>query len=309
MELDSITIVGPTASGKTRRAVSIASMLDGEIISADSRQVYRGMTIGTGKDLCEYGNIPYHLIDIAPAGSKYNLYQYLRDFNNSYRNILDRGKFPVICGGTGMYVENAINGIKLPDVPENAALRQSLSGKSLKELEQILRQYKTLHNVTDIDTAKRAIRAIEIEEYYKNNPSAAALTHKETSEKLNTIVIGIDIDREERRQRISQRLESRLKEGMLDEVKGLLESGILAEDLIYYGLEYKFVTLYLTGKSTYEEMFRGLEIAIHQFAKRQMTWFRGMEKRGTKINWLPWNLTDDEFLLRVKELLSHLEKQ
>lgn len=303
MELKSITVVGPTASGKTRRAVSIASMIGGEIISADSRQVYRGMTIGTGKDLEEYGEIPYHLIDIAPAGSKYNLYQYLRDFNNSYNNILKRGKVPVICGGTGMYVENAINGIKLPDVPENKPLREALANKSLKELEEILCQYKTLHNVTDIDTTKRAIRAIEIEEYYKNNPDKTGSIRKDTAQPLSTLVIGIDIDRESRRQRISDRLKARLEKGMIQEVDALLKSGLLPEDLIYYGLEYKYVTLYLTGKLEYNDMVKGLEIAIHQFAKRQMTWFRGMEKRGTKINWLSWNLSDEEFKCRVKDLL------
>ncbi len=304
MELESITVVGPTASGKTRRAVSIASMIDGEIISADSRQVYKGMTIGTGKDIDEYGEISYHLIDIAPAGSKYNLYQYLRDFNNSYSDILTRGKVPVICGGTGMYVENAINGIKLPDVPENKALRDALANKSLKELEDILRQYKTLHNVTDVDTAKRAIRAIEIEEYYKNHPDKTGCISKDTAKPLSTLVIGIDIDRESRRQRISDRLRARLEEGMIREVDALLRSGILPEDLIYYGLEYKYVTLYLIGKLQYNDMVKGLEIAIHQFAKRQMTWFRGMERRGTKINWLPWDLTDEEFKNRVKDLLS-----
>lgn len=304
MELESIAIVGPTASGKTRRAVSVAGMVGGEIISADSRQVYTGMNIGTGKDLEEYGDIPYHLIDIAPAGTKYNLYRYLRDFNNSYNQIIQRGKIPVICGGTGMYVENAINGIKLPDVPENKALREALAGKALKELEEILRGYKTLHNITDIDTAKRAIRAIEIEDYYHNNPSEAESAKRESASPLRTLVIGIDIPREKRRERISQRLKARLDEGMVEEVRGLIESGIDPDDLIYYGLEYKFLTLYIIGKMGYDEMVSGLEIAIHQFAKRQMTWFRGMEKRGTKINWLPWDLADDEFCMRVKTLMD-----
>lgn len=304
MELESIAIVGPTASGKTRRAVSVAGMIGGEIISADSRQVYTGMNIGTGKDLEEYGDIPYHLIDIAPAGTKYNLYRYLRDFNNSYHQIIQRGKFPVICGGTGMYVENAINGIKLPDVPENKALREALAGKDLKELEEILRGYKTLHNITDIDTAKRAIRAIEIEDYYHNNPSEAESAKKESASPLRTLVIGIDIPRENRRERISQRLQARLDGGMVEEVRGLIESGINPDDLIYYGLEYKFLTLYIIGRLEYDEMVSGLETAIHQFAKRQMTWFRGMEKRGTKINWLPWDLTDDEFRMRVKTLMD-----
>ena len=234
MELESIAVIGPTASGKTRRAVEIAKMLDGEIISADSRQLYRGMTIGTGKDLVEYGDVPYHLIDIEEPGAKYNLHRYLFDFNNAYKDIKDRGKFPVICGGTGMYVENALNGIVLPDVPENKELRESLQEKSLPELEEILRGYKVLHNSTDVDTAKRAIRAIEIEEYYKNHPEEANRTRKETATPLSTLVIGIDIPREDRRQRITRRLDARLEEGLVDEVRGLINSGVSPEDLIYY---------------------------------------------------------------------------
>lgn len=303
MELESIAVIGPTASGKTRRAVEIAKMLDGEIISADSRQLYRGMTIGTGKDLVEYGDVPYHLIDIEEPGVKYNLHRYLSDFNNAYKDIKDSGKFPVICGGTGMYVENALNGIVLPDVPENKELRESLQEKSLPELEEILRGYKVLHNSTDVDTAKRAIRAIEIEEYYKNHPEEADRTRKETATPLSTLVIGIDIPREDRRQRITRRLDARLEEGLVDEVRGLIDSGVSPEDLIYYGLEYKFVTLHVVGALSYDEMRSNLETAIHQFAKRQMTWFRGMEKRGTQIHWVPWNLSDKEFKERISELI------
>lgn len=305
MELDAIAIVGPTASGKTKRAVDIARILNGEIISADSRQIYRGMTIGTGKDLCEYGEIPYHLIDIVPAGTKYNLHRYLQDFHKALSDIKNRKKMPVICGGTGMYVENALNGIIMPEVKENPTLRTSLEGKSIDELEAILRSYKTLHNKTDIDNCKRAIRAIEIEEYYLQHPEEAAASRKQFASPLNAIVIGIDIPREERRKRITSRLKSRLEEGMVDEVRKLLDSGIPPEDLIYYGLEYKFVTMYIIGKYTYEEMFVNLETAIHQFAKRQMTWFRGMEKRGTKINWLPWNLSESDFETEVRALIKN----
>ncbi len=305
LDLDAIAIVGPTASGKTKRAVDIARFLNGEIISADSRQIYRGMTIGTGKDLCEYGEIPYHLIDIVPAGTKYNLHRYLQDFHKALSDIKNRKKMPVICGGTGMYVENALNGIIMPEVEENPTLRTSLEGKSIDELEAILRSYKTLHNKTDIDNCKRAIRAIEIEEYYLQHPEEAAASRKQFASPLNAIVIGIDIPREERRKRITSRLKSRLEEGMVDEVRKLLDSGIPPEDLIYYGLEYKFVTMYIIGKYTYEEMFVKLETAIHQFAKRQMTWFRGMEKRGTKINWLPWNLSESDFETEVRALIKN----
>lgn len=304
MELESIAVIGPTASGKTRRAVAIAKLLDGEIISADSRQLYRGMTIGTGKDLADYDNVPYHLIDIEEPGVKYNLHRYLSDFNHSYQEILGRGKMPVICGGTGMYVENALNGILLPDVPPNIELREKLAEKSISELEEILKGYKTLHNSTDIDTCKRAIRAIEIEEFYRQNPDAAARTSKNNATPLKALVIGIDIPREERRRRITQRLDARLKEGMIDEIRSLLDQGLSPDDLIYYGLEYKFVTLHVIGKLSFDEMRNNLEIAIHQFAKRQMTWFRGMEKRGTHIEWVPWNLSDKEFESRILNLIS-----
>ncbi|MDE5790063.1 MAG: tRNA (adenosine(37)-N6)-dimethylallyltransferase MiaA [Muribaculaceae bacterium] len=304
MAIETIAVVGPTASGKTRRAVSLASRLDGEIISADSRQVYRDMTLGTGKDLEEYNGIPYHLIDICEAGEKYNLHRYLTDFSSSYNDILRRGKLPVICGGSGMYVENALNGIRMPEVPCNEDLRHSLKNKSLLELTDILKKYKTLHNTTDVDTIKRAIRAIEISEYYRLHPEEAELTRKGMARKLDALVVGISIPREERRKRISERLQARLDNGMIDEVKNLLEKEVKPEDLIYYGLEYKFLTLHLVGELSYEEMFKSLETAIHQFAKRQMTWFRGMEKRGTHIHWLPYNLSDEEFMDEVINLLN-----
>lgn len=304
MGASSIAIVGPTASGKTKRAVALAERLGGEIISADSRQVYRGMTIGTGKDIEEYHDVPYHLIDIAEAGEKYNLHRFLKDFNAAYRDMLSRGRVPVICGGSGMYVENAIRGVVMPDVPENITLRRSLENLSLEELTERLRTYKTLHNTTDVDTVKRAIRAIEIQEYYREHPDEAKPTDKNGATPLDCVVVGVDIPRDARRSRITQRLHERLDKGMLDEVRSLLENGISAEDLIYYGLEYKFLTLYLIGMLSYEKMVHDLEIAIHQFAKRQMTWFRGMETRGTKINWLPYDLDTDEFTEQALRLMD-----
>ncbi len=299
----SIAVVGPTASGKTRRAVEIARVFNGEIISADSRQVYRGMDIGSGKDLDEYGEIPYHLIDICDAGTKYNLHEYLRDFREAYREVKHRGKRAVICGGSGMYVENALKGIYLPEVPENPELRESLRGMSLDALTDILAQSKRLHNTTDVDTPARAIRAIEIQRYYDLHPEEAMFASEKGATPLDALIIGIDIPRDDRRIRISQRLRQRLDEGMADEIRNILESGVKAEDLIYYGLEYKFVTLYVTGQLHYNDMVRELETAIHQFAKRQMTWFRGMEKRGLHINWVPYNLPDDEFICRVSSLM------
>ncbi|MBQ9077368.1 MAG: tRNA (adenosine(37)-N6)-dimethylallyltransferase MiaA [Muribaculaceae bacterium] len=296
-----IVITGPTASGKTRRAVDVATAFDGEIISADSRQIYRGMDLGTGKDLDEYGNVSHHLIDVCPAGYKYNLYEYLRDFESAYKSIISRKKIPILCGGTGLYVESVVKGIRLPEVPVNPQLRESLVSKSLDELAVILSEFKTLHNVTDIDTCKRAIRAIEIQSYYRQHPDKAILT--EPRPMTNAIIIGVNIDREKRRERISDRLRSRLDAGMVDEVKRLLDSGLSPDDLIYYGLEYKYLTLYLTGIIDYSRMVSELEIAIHQFAKRQMTWFRGMERRGFKINWLPWDMDTEEFVDEVRKLL------
>lgn len=300
--MKAIAVVGPTACGKTRRGVAVASALDGEILSADSRQVYRGMDVGTGKDLGDYpADMRYHLIDVAPAGYKYNLYEYLRDARKAVDDIESRGKRVVIVGGTGLYVESLLKGIILPEVPENKELRASLAGKSLDELASILGEMKTLHNVTDIDTAQRAIRAIEIEKYYLEHPDAAALAC--TPRPLDAVIIGVDIPRDDRRRLITQRLRRRFdQEGMLDEVKTLIDSGINPDDLIYYGLEYKYLTLYVTGQIDRSTMERELEIAIHQFAKRQMTWFRGMERRGFAINWLPYDISDSEFVDRVKEL-------
>lgn len=287
-------VTGPTASGKTSKAVALAKYLDGEIISADSRQLYRRMDLGTGKDLDEYDNIPYHLIDICEPGYKYNLFEYLRDYQIAADDIKQRNKATILCGGTGLYVESVLKGIQLPPVPENKELRATLEGKTLEELTEILKRYKTLHNTTDVDTAKRAIRAIEIREFYHNNPQLEAKT--EPNPIKNAVVIGVDIDRESRRERISKRLRTRLNNGMVDEVKNLIDCGVNPEDLIYYGLEYKFLTKYVIGELSYKDMVSQLEIAIHQFAKRQMTWFRGMERRGFHINWLPYNLTDEEFI-------------
>lgn len=298
-----IAITGPTASGKTHLAVALAKELDSEIVSADSRQIYRGMDLGTGKDLEEYNGTPVHMIDICPAGYKYNLFEYLRDANNALNDIASRGKTPVICGGTGLYVESLLNGLQLPDVPENKPLRESLSKLNLKELTAILSRMKTLHNSTDVDSCKRAIRAIEIATYYKENPEKAAGTVKRPLE--NALLIGISIDRADRRARITKRLEQRLENGMIAEVERLLASGISPDDLIYYGLEYKFLTLYVTGKLSRTEMFTQLETAIHQFAKRQMTWFRGMERRGFKINWIDWRTPEDEFCSTVRQLYQH----
>jgi tRNA dimethylallyltransferase len=300
MQTPILAIVGPTASGKTGFAVAVARQGNGEIISGDSRQVYRNMDIGTGKDLAEYAEIPYHLIDVAPAGEKYNLYQYLRDAAIAYEEISARGKLPILCGGTGLYVESFLKGLVLPEVPENRPLRDSLAGKSLAELTEMLAAMKTLHNTTDVDTCQRAIRAIEIEQYYLEHPDEAVQAHQ--GEPRKATIIGVDVDREVRRQRISNRLDARLAEGMLDEVRQLLDSGVPAENLIYYGLEYKFLTEHLLGKTTFQEMRKLLEIAIHQFAKRQMTWFRGAERRGFKIHWLSGMLDREEFSRRALEI-------
>lgn len=307
MSTQMITILGPTASGKTTLAAHLAEHLgNAEIISADSRQVYRGMDIGTGKDLCDYTvngvHIPYHLIDIADAGSKYNLFQYQHDFVKAYDDIMARGATPILCGGTGLYLESVIKGYHLSAVPENKELRDRLSDKTLEELTVILTELKkrngsNMHNTTDVDTAKRAIRAIEIETFNGEHPMASADVPI-----IDTLVIGVDIDREERRSKISKRLRDRLDNGMVDEIRGLLDGGIPADDLIYYGLEYKYVTEYAIGRLTYEEMFDKLEIAIHQFAKRQMTWFRGMERRGTTIHWVDASLSMEEKIQYIKQL-------
>lgn len=287
-----ITILGPTASGKTAIATHLAERIGGEIISADSRQVYRRMDIGTGKDLSDYVNpetgrhIPYHLIDIAEPGTKYNLFRYQEDFMKAYNDIQQRGATPILCGGTGLYIESVLKGYNLSPVPQNPELRERLKGKSLEELTAMLTELKkmtgsAMHNKTDVDSCQRAIRAIEIEQYNMEHP-----TPLREAPAIDSLIIGVDVDREVRRERITRRLHARLEEGMVDEIRGLLSEGIKPEDLIYYGLEYKFITKYVIGELTYDEMVRGLEIAIHQFAKRQMTWFRGMERRGFKINWI-----------------------
>lgn len=296
-----ITILGPTACGKTAFAAHLASNIGGEIISADSRQVYRAMDIGTGKDLDDYimegKKVPYHLIDIADAGEKYNVFRYQHDFLEAYNDIRSRNVVPILCGGTGLYIESVLRGYHLSPVPQNHALRASLEGKTLEELTDILKGYKALHNTTDTDTVQRAIRAIEIEDYCAKIP----LEDRYFPE-INSLVVGLDIERDLRREKITRRLKQRLDEGMVDEIRGLIEKGVSPDDLIYYGLEYKYLTLYVIGKMSYEEMVRLLEIAIHQFAKRQMTWFRGMERRGIEINWIDASLPMDERLGIVERL-------
>ena len=292
---DLITVLGPTASGKTRFAVQLADRLGAEIISGDSRQVYRRMDLGTGKDLDDYRigdrNVPYHLIDIVEPGTKYNVFEYQRDFLEAYNDIHRRGRKAVLCGGTGLYIESVLRSYRLSPVPQNPELRERLADKSLEELTALLATYKSLHNTTDVDTAQRAIRAIEIEEYYRQTP-----LDRRPFPKIESLTLGVDVSREVRRERISQRLRKRLDEGMCGEVERLLAEGIKPEDLIYYGLEYKYVTLYVTGQITFDEMAQQLEIAIHQFAKRQMTWFRGMERRGTPILWIRLGEDFDETL-------------
>lgn len=303
MKYDLVTILGPTACGKTSFAAQLAYQLNAEIISADSRQIYRKMDIGTGKDLADYEvngkHIPYHLIDIAEPGYKYNLFEYQRDFLSVYEDIRRRNVFPILCGGTGLYLESVLKGYKMMPVPQNDELRSRLEGKSLEELTQLLATYKTLHNTTDVDTTKRAIRAIEIQEYYKEHPQEFV-----EFPSINTLIIGLDIDRELRRARISKRLQDRLQEGMVEEVRRILESGVTPEDMIYYGLEYKYITNYIIGNLTYEQMVSELEIAIHQFAKRQMTWFRGMERRGFDIHWIDSQLPMKEKVDKVMEMLQ-----
>ena len=316
-----ITILGPTASGKTSLAAALAAQIDtldasiwggstkgAEIISADSRQVYRGMDIGTGKDLEDYtveGKlIPYHLIDICDAGTKYNLFQYQQDFYDAYQDITHRGVLPILCGGTGLYIESVLKGYQLSPVPQNPALRTSLEGKTLEELTDMLVDLKAkngsnMHNRTDVDTAQRAIRAIEIETYNLEHP----MPERELPA-VDSLVIGVSIDRDARRDKITRRLKQRLENGMVEEIKGLLDRGIPAENLLYYGLEYKFITEYVIGKTSYEEMLRGLEIAIHQFAKRQMTWFRGMERRGFTIHWIDALQPMEQKVEQVLELMK-----
>ncbi|MBQ9356884.1 MAG: tRNA (adenosine(37)-N6)-dimethylallyltransferase MiaA [Prevotella sp.] len=305
-----LTILGPTACGKTSVAVAVARSMPlteegacgAEIISGDSRQVYRGMDIGTGKDLQEYGTVPYHLIDICQAGTRYNLFQYQQDFMEAYNTVRSHGAVPILCGGTGLYIEAVLKGYSLSPVPQNDELRQSLEGKTLNELAAMLEELKqrsgsTMHNTTDVDSPQRAIRAIEIETYNLKHP----LPPRELPA-VESVVIGLDIDRDTRREKITKRLKARLQEGMVEEVRGLIDSGIHPDDLTYYGLEYKYVTEYVTGKLEYDEMFRQLEIAIHQFAKRQMTWFRGMERRGFTIHWIDAGLPMEEKVKTIFEL-------
>lgn len=305
-----ITILGPTASGKTSVAAALALRTGGEIISADSRQVYRRMDIGTGKDLADYTigdvQIPYHLIDIAEPGTKYNLFQYQQDFHEAYDEIRSRGKLPILCGGTGLYIEAVLGGYSLSPVPQNQALRDGLEGKSLEELTRMLVELKrqngsNMHNRTDVDTAQRAIRAIEIETYNLEHP-----TPERQMPQVESLIIGINIDRELRREKITRRLKVRLDDGMCDEIQGLIDGGVNPEDLIYYGLEYKFITEYVIGRTSYEEMFRQLEIAIHQFAKRQMTWFRGMERRGFTIHWIDAAQSMEDKLGAIEALMSDM---
>ena len=301
-----IVILGPTASGKTQIATRLAAHIGGEIISADSRQVYRRMDIGTGKDLGEYGDVPYHLIDICEPGTKYNLFQYQQDFHKAYDDIVSRGKKPILCGGTGLYIEAVLKGYQLAPVPENPELRKQLEGKTLQELTEMLTELKrrngsVMHNTTDVDTSQRAIRAIEIEMGEGNRKSVQPATPVIQSPS----VFGVSIDRELRREKISRRLRARLDEGMVEEIQGLLNEGIPPENLIYYGLEYKYVTLYLTGQMSYDDMVSRLEIAIHQFAKRQMTWFRGMERRGISIKWLPAPQTEEEMQKTIELIINN----
>jgi tRNA dimethylallyltransferase len=304
MKYNLITIIGPTACGKTALATQLAAQTDAEVISGDSRQVYRDMDIGTGKDLEDYivnGKvIPYHLIDIVDAGKKYNLFEFQNDFHKAYTDIRRRGRLPILCGGSGLYIESVLREYHMQHVPENPELRNRLSGKTLDDLTAILKSYKeNLHNTTDIDTPKRAIRAIEIEEYIRNHP--AKKLDESHSEKIHSLTIGIDISREKRRENISKRLAERIEGGLIEEVRTLLQK-VSPEDLLYYGLEYKYVTLYCTRKISIETMTTELEIAIHQFAKRQMTWFRGMERRGVKIKWLPYEMEDEEKIAKIKAL-------
>ncbi len=298
-----LSVIGPTACGKTALAVRLAAEFGGEVISADSRQVYRGMDIGTGKDMEEYEwqgkPVPCHLIDVVAAGSRYNVFEYQKDFVRVWEDCRRRGVFPVLCGGSGLYVEAVLKAYKLLAVPVNESLREDLNGKSLEELARILGTYRKLHNTTDVDTVKRAVRAIEIEEYYRMHPKEEG-----GFPELRPLIVGVEVDREERRRRITERLHARLKNGMVEEVQKLLESGIAPEDLIYYGLEYKYITLYLTGKTDYQTMVDGLNVAIHQFAKRQMTWFRKMEREGMRIRWIDGALPLEEKVERVGKWLA-----
>lgn len=302
MKFDMLTILGPTATGKTQLAARMAYHLNGEVLSADSRQIYRGMDLGTGKDLADYvvqgSKIPCHLVDIANAGEQYNVFEFQRQFIQAFKDILSRGKFPVFCGGSGLYLEAVLKGYQLTQVPSNKTRRAELAVLSLEELTRILKAYKTVHNTSDTETKNRAIRAIEIEEYLRSHPD---LDFEFPA--INSLIVGVQFDRDTRRNRITDRLQQRLNEGMIEEVKGLLDSGLKPEDLMYYGLEYKYVTLYLIGELSREEMFERLNIAIHQFAKRQMTWFRKMEREGFLIHWLDGFMPMEEKVAFIRHLL------
>lgn len=300
-----ITILGPTATGKTRLAALVAHKLDGEIISADSRQVYRGMDIGTGKDYADYQvdgrQIPFHLVDIADAGYEYNVFEFREDFYKAYAEIQSRRIQPILCGGTGLYLEAVLSGYTLVKVPVNTELREKLSSKNIHELNLILSEFRELHNTTDSTDIQRTIRAIEIEDFLKNHTEPQA-----DFPKIQSVIFGLQFDRQVIRQRITERLKTRLNGGMIDEVKTLLDSGLQPAQLSFYGLEYRFLTDYVTGKITYDDMFALLNTAIHQFAKRQMTWFRRMEKKGIRINWIDGNLNDSE---KVGFVLDVFEKE
>jgi len=296
-----ITILGPTAGGKTSVATNLAYKIDAEIISGDSRQIYRGMDLGTGKDLNEYiinnQQIKFHLIDIVDAGYKYNLFEFQKDFFKAYADIIEKQKLPIFCGGTGLYLESIIDNYNILEVPENTELRNQLILKEKDELEQMLISMKSVHNKSDFDTKKRTIRAIEIETYYQTNPRKQI-----EYPKINSLTIGIKYEREIQRKRITERLKQRLQDGMIDEVKTLIDKGVPADTLIYYGLEYKFITQYLLNQITYNQMFELLNIAIHQFQKRQMTWFRKMEKDGINIYWLDGYMDLDKKINKIIEI-------
>lgn len=302
MKFDMLTILGPTATGKTQLAARMAHRLNGEVLSADSRQIYRGMDLGTGKDLEDYVveglEVPCHLVDIANAGEQYNVFEFQRQFISAYEDILSRRKFPVFCGGSGLYLEAVLKGYRLTQVPSDKTRRAELSQFSLEELAGILKDYKTIHNTSDTETKNRVIRAIEIEEYLRSNPDLNF-----DFPAINSLIVGVQFDRDTRRERITARLKQRLNEGMIEEVRGLLDGGLKPDDLTYYGLEYKYITLFLIGELSREEMFERLNIAIHQFAKRQMTWFRKMEKEGFVIHWLDGFMPMEEKVAFINHLL------
>ena len=299
-----IIVLGPTATGKTKLAASLSAKLDGEIISADSRQVYRGMTIGTGKDLDDYiisgKEIPYHLIDICEAGEEYNVFRYKQDFERIYESIKSRAKLPVLCGGSGLYIEAVLKDYSLLDVPPDEKLREELTVRTDEELTEMLKGLTALHNISDTSNRKRLIRAIEIATYQTTNP----IRNKKIMP--GSVIFGIRFERDVLKERITERLKNRLKEGMVEEAKSLLESGVSKDKLVYYGLEYKYLAEYLAGQYNYNDMFQKLNSAIHRFSKRQMTWFRKMERDGFEINWIDGRQSDDE---KLKKALNLFQKR